>query len=260
VVVVVVGGIVGRGRPGQRFGDGSHAPIGARVWVGMTVSPDLGCSVRPGGRVAGACGYASAPGTSLLRWLRLGLQLDEDVEGLGQQPTGDGHRGDVVAPAPGQLGVGAGEHGWRLAVWAASCPIPRTHGEPCLVMWPWRRVRSQVAHLWGQAGPGAQLAGGGKRPMSPISATSVIAVSLPMPGRIISAWTRGRAWPTHRSPAPAGRWGGQGIQQPATVLDDPAWDRRQLEVSQPGPPRTSPQAPVLTDAAVGQHGMDPVLA
>jgi hypothetical protein len=52
--------------------------------------------------------------------------------------------------------------GWRLAVWAASCPIPRTHGEPCLAMWPWRSVRSQVAHLWGQAGPGAQLAGGGE--------------------------------------------------------------------------------------------------
>jgi hypothetical protein len=60
-------------------------------------------------------------------------------------------------------------------------------------------------------------------------------------------------------PLPAGDGTGQGVQQPAAVLDDPAWDRCQLEVGQPGPPRTSPQAPVLTDATVGQHRMDPVL-
>jgi hypothetical protein len=34
----------GTRRPGQRFGEGSHAPIRARRWVRMTVSPD--CSVR----------------------------------------------------------------------------------------------------------------------------------------------------------------------------------------------------------------------
>jgi hypothetical protein len=45
--------------------------------------------------------------------------------------------------------------------------------------------------MWGEAGPGAQLAGGREPTDVTISATSVIAVSLPMPGRIISAWTLG---------------------------------------------------------------------
>ena len=52
-------------------------PFGPEGGVRMTMSPDPGCSVRPGGRIAGSCGNTSAPGTSLLRcW----LQLDEDVE------------------------------------------------------------------------------------------------------------------------------------------------------------------------------------
>jgi len=37
--------------------------------------------------------------------------------------------------------------GWRLAVWAASCKIPRTQGEPCLVMWPRVDLAVGVAHL-----------------------------------------------------------------------------------------------------------------
>jgi hypothetical protein len=49
--------------------------------------------------------------------------------------------------------------GWRLAVWAASWRIPRPHGEPCLVLWPRVDLAVRVAHLRGQARPGAQRAG-----------------------------------------------------------------------------------------------------
>src|SRR5215218_3931823 len=81
--------------------------------------------------------------------------------------------------------------GWRLAVWAASCRIPRTQGEPCLVMWPWRTLRSEL-RTWGVSPAQAHsLRAVGKRAMSPISATKVMAVSLPTPGRAVSAWTRG---------------------------------------------------------------------
>jgi hypothetical protein len=51
----------------------------------------------------------------------------------------------------------------------------------------------------------------------------------------------------------AGDRDGQGVQKPTAVLDDPAWGRWQLELGQPGPPGTSPQAGVVRDAAVGQH-------
>jgi hypothetical protein len=77
----------------------------------------------------------------------------------GPAAAGRSPRGDVAAPAAGQLAVGVGEQGLRLAVWAASCRIQRIHGEPCLVMWPWRILRSEL-RTWGQPGPGAQLAGG----------------------------------------------------------------------------------------------------
>src|SRR5512132_924342 len=81
--------------------------------------------------------------------------------------------------------------GLRLAVWAASCRIPRTQGEPCLVMWPWRRLRSEL-RTWGVSPAQAHsLRAEGNRAMSPISATKVMAVSRPTPGRTMSAWTRG---------------------------------------------------------------------
>src|ERR671911_2987818 len=140
------------------------------------------------GRVAGACGNASAPGTSLLRCC---FQLSQDVEGAGQQPPSDGGGGDVAASAPGQLGVGAGEHGVALGRLGGLLQDPRTQGEPCLVIWPWRTLRSEL-RTWGVSPAQAHsLRAVGKRARSPISATKVIAVSLPTPGRTISAWTRG---------------------------------------------------------------------
>jgi len=53
--------------------------------------------------------------------------------------------------------------------------------------------------------------------MSPISATRVIAVSLPIPGRTISAWTQSGDLALQ-----PGDRGGQGVEQPAAVLDDRA--------------------------------------
>src|SRR5215207_6545771 len=131
--------------------------------------------------------------------------------------------------------------GWRLAVWAASCRIPRTQGEPCLVIWPWRTLRSEL-RTWGVSPAQAHsLRAVGKRAMSPISATKVIAVSLPTPGRTISAWTRGSGLARVAISPQPGDGGGQGVQQPTAVLDDRPWGWRQGKVGQPGPPRTSPQ-------------------
>jgi hypothetical protein len=128
-------------------------------------------------------------------------------------------------------------------------------------MWPWRTLRSQVAHLGGQPGPGAQLAGAGE-------ATDVADLgdqrhrSEPAdPGqghqRLDPGVGLGQACDLAFQP---GDRGGQGVQQPTAVLDDRPRDRWQLQGGQPRPPRTGPQDLVLTDATIGQHRMHPVLA
>jgi hypothetical protein len=52
-----------------------------------------------------------------------------------------------------------------LAVWAASCKIPRTQGEPWLVMWPWRTVRSELRTCGVSPAQAQSLRAQGKRPM-----------------------------------------------------------------------------------------------
>jgi hypothetical protein len=145
-------------------------PFGPRAGVGMTASLGPGLLSQVNGRVAGSCGNASAPGTGLLRCR---FQLGQDVEGAGQQPAGDGHGGDVLASTPSQLASALANMGWRLAVWAASCKIPRTHGEPCLVMWPWRTLRSELRTCGVDPAQAHNLGAIGKRAMSPISATKI---------------------------------------------------------------------------------------
>ena len=110
----------------------------------MTVESGPGCSVRATAVLQAHAVVTSTPGGLAFSGGGGGLQLIEDVERAGQQPAGDRHGGDLLAPAAGQLGVGGANMGLRLAVWAASWRIQRTHGEPCLVMWPWRRVRSEL--------------------------------------------------------------------------------------------------------------------
>jgi hypothetical protein len=132
---------------------------------------------------------ASAPGDGLLRWCC--LQLLEDVEAAGQQPSGDRGGGDVVAAAVGQLAVGAGDHGVALGRLGGLLQDP-THphrarfGDVAVA-----DLTVGVADLGVSPAQGAQLAGRGEAAESPISATNLIAVSRPTPGRAISAWTRG---------------------------------------------------------------------
>jgi len=148
----------------------------------MTVSPDPGCSVSTGGRVAGACGNASAPGTSLLR-CRCRFQLGQDVEGAGQQPPSDRGGCDVVAAAVGQLGVGAGEHGVALGRLGGFLQDPAHPGRALLGDVAVADLAVGVAHLGVSPAQAHSLRAVGKRAMSPISATNVIAVSRPTPGR-----------------------------------------------------------------------------
>jgi hypothetical protein len=127
-------------------------------------------------------------------------------------------------------------------------------------MWPWRRVRSE-GRTWGVSpGPGAQLAGGREAADVTDLGDQGHGGELADPGQDhqrLDPWV-GLGQRRDLAFQPADR-GGQGVQQPTAILDDPPWDRRQLEVGQPRPPRTGPQAPVLTDATVGQHPMHPVL-
>jgi hypothetical protein len=60
------------------------------------------------GRVAGSSGTTSAPGLAFSSG-RGRLDLLEDVEAAGQQPTGDRHGGDLGASAASQLAVGTGK-------------------------------------------------------------------------------------------------------------------------------------------------------
>jgi hypothetical protein len=126
-------------------------------------------------------------------------------------------------------------------------------------MWPWRRLRSELPTV-GSTRPGAELAGS-REPVDVADLGDQRHGRQPThAGQDHERLTRGRAWPARPSGAPAGRSGWPGIQQPAAVLDDRAWDRRQLEAGQPRPPRTGPQDPVLGDPTVSEHGVDPVLA
>src|SRR4029450_13485629 len=105
------------------------------------------------GRVAGSCGNASAPGTSLLRGC---LQLSQDVEGAGQQPPSDGGGGDVLASAPGQFTVGAGEHRVALGRLGGLLQDPAYPGRALLGDVTMADLAVGVAHLGSQPGPGAQ--------------------------------------------------------------------------------------------------------
>src|SRR6266545_5737608 len=165
-------------------------PFGPRRGVRMTVVSGPGLLSQLNGRIAGSCGNASAPGGDLLGGGL--LQLGEDVKAAGQQLAGDCDGGDLPAAAVGDLGVGAGERRLGLGpVGRLPGRIQRTHTEPCLVMWPWRTLRSELRTAGVSPAQAHSLRALGNRSMSPISATSVMAVSRPTPGRAISAWTRG---------------------------------------------------------------------
>jgi hypothetical protein len=127
-------------------------------------------------------------------------------------------------------------------------------------MWPWRTVRSELRTAGVNPAQAHSLRAEGKRLMSPISATRVMAVSRPMPGRVMSAWTRGSGL------ASAAIWRSSRVIGAArasssleAVIHDRPWGRWQLQRLQPRPPWPGPQALVLADAAVGQHRVDPVL-
>jgi hypothetical protein len=72
----------------------------------MTVESGPGLLSQVNGRVAGSSGNTSAPGLAFSSGGGGGLDLLEDVEAAGQQPTGDGHGGDLLASTASQLAVG----------------------------------------------------------------------------------------------------------------------------------------------------------
>jgi hypothetical protein len=124
------------------------------------------------------------------------VDLDEDVEAAGEQLAGDRDGGDVAAAAGGALGVearkgrpGLGPLGGLLEHEADRCRA--LLGDVAVA-----DGAVGVAHLGVSPAQAHSLRAEGKRVMSPISATRVIAVIRPIPGRAIRAWTRGSglAW------------------------------------------------------------------
>jgi len=105
------------------------------------------------------------------------------VEGAGQQPPGDRGGGDVAAAAAGQLGVGGGEHGVALGRLGGFLQDPADPWRALLVLWPCRRLRSELRTCGVSPAQAHSLRAVGKRAMSPISATRVMAVSLPTRAR-----------------------------------------------------------------------------
>jgi hypothetical protein len=127
-------------------------------------------------------------------------------------------------------------------------------------MWPWRTLRSQVAHRRRQPGPGAQLASRGEAADVADLGDQRHGRQPTDPGQDLKRLDPGVGLGQSCDLAfqPADR-GGQGVQQPTTVLHDRACGRRELEAGQPGPPGTGPQDLVLPDPTIGQHRMHPVL-
>jgi hypothetical protein len=71
------------------------------------------------------------------------VDLVEDVEGAGEQLAARPRR-HLGAAAVDALGMKACERRLGLGPWAASVSTERTAAEPCLVMWPWRALRSEL--------------------------------------------------------------------------------------------------------------------
>src|SRR5215216_5439236 len=158
----------------------THA--GPEGGVRMTVSPDPGCSVRSTAVLQAHAETRARPVPAFSEvdaassWVRMWKDRASSRRATATVAMWVPRRWASWPSAGANMG-------WRLAVWAASWRIPRTHTEPCLVMWPWRRVRSEL-RTWGVSPAQAHsLRAEGNRPISPISATRVIAVSLPTPGR-----------------------------------------------------------------------------
>jgi hypothetical protein len=180
---------------------------------------------------------------------------------LRHQPAQGAHRGRSRGAARPAARPRHQRPGGRvLALWAASSSTQRTQGEPCLVIWPWRTLRSQVAHLWGQSRPGAQLAGGGK-------AADVADLGDQGHGGDRSDAGQGLQRGHARvgggmDPQVALQSDGGGVElvdQGQAVVDDRALRWWQLKASQPPTTGIGPQGSLEADAAVGQDRVDPAL-
>jgi hypothetical protein len=224
----------GRGRSTELV---SQAPIRASHAgrIRMTMASGPGCSVSVSAVSLGACDVASAPGVVTFSdgW---GSNILEDVKRAGQQLAGDRYGGDLPAPTGGCLGVEAGERRAVLAFWAASSSTHRTHGDPCLVMWPWRTLRSQVAHRGGEPAPGAQLAGGREATDLADLGDQGHGGDRPDARQRLQGIDAGVGLGTDEQvPLEPGHQRGDRIEQAATIIDDGALDGWELKVGQPGP-------------------------
>jgi hypothetical protein len=205
-------------RPGRRRGEGlacTHS--GPRVWGPHDGESGPGLRSQVNGGVAGACETRARPvmafsGGAASSCLRMWKQRASSRRAIAVVAMLLPRR---WASWPSALAT----MGWRLAVWAACCRIPRTHTGPGLVMWPWRTLRSEL-RTWGSARPrGHSLRAEGKRPSRRSRRpTSSRSAGQPRAGSSAPG-PAGRAWPAQRSRAPAGRWGWPG--QPATHSSHP---------------------------------------
>jgi hypothetical protein len=142
------------------------------------------------GRFSGTCDVSSAPGVVTFSGGWGGNPL-EDVKRTGQQLAGDGHGGDLLAPAGRALGVEPGERGAGLGLLSGLLQHPPHPRRALLGDVAVADLAVGVAHRGGEPAPGAQLAGGREATDVADLGDQVMAVIGPIPGRACSAWTRG---------------------------------------------------------------------
>ena len=216
-------------------------PFGPRMWGPHDGKSGPGLLSQVNGRVTGSCKNASAPSRGLLR-CRCCLQLGQDMRGAGQQSAGDRHRGDVLAAAADQLTIGVGEHRVALGRLGGLLQDPPHPGRALLVMWPWRTVRSELrtcgvsparVHSLRAEGKAADVADLGDQRQGRQPADTGQGHERLDPGVGLGQGADLAFQPPDR--------GGQGVQQPTAVLDDPPLDRWEVECGKPGPPGPGPQ-------------------
>jgi hypothetical protein len=122
-------------------------------------------------------------------------------------------------------------------------------------------LRSQLRTAGVSPAQAHNLRAVGKRLMSPIPASTVIAVSSPTPGRVIKIVTRGSGLARGGELRLDGSDRvGQVIDKRQIVLDDQPSRRAQVGGGPARPVPASPQGAVGTvQAGLGEHGMDAVL-
>jgi hypothetical protein len=140
--------------------------------VRMTVESGPGCSVSPGGRVAGSCGFASAPGLAFSgggsSWLRIWKLRAGSRRAIATVAM-------LLAAAVGQLGVGVGKRRALLGRLGGLLQDPAHPRGSLLGDVAVADLRSELRTAGVNPAQAHSLRAEGNRAMSPISATRVMA-------------------------------------------------------------------------------------